>query len=241
MATPSLPRRASFVRAPRVQLPRGRRHDRRDLRPQEHRPGRRRRHERERGPPAPPRPRLRRAQGLDGGRRARLTGQLLGRPTWRDKHSEYLLPGFLSCAVCQGSGRTVTLKYGCRPRRYPVRFYGCAEHENRGPAVCANDVRLRHEVLDQAVLAALAELLDERLVDAAVDRAVERLRAGQSRHLGRRGEVERELSLLEYRLRRGYDTLLDGDGALPGLRERLRRGRGRQGGARRLSWRRWRA
>jgi hypothetical protein len=91
-------------------------------------------------------------------------------------------------------------------------------------------VRLRHEVLDQTVLGALAELLDDRLVDAAVDPAVERLRAGQARHLDRRGAAEYELALLEHRLRRGYDTLLDidGDGALPGLRARLREDEARQ-------------
>jgi hypothetical protein len=94
-----------------------------------------------------------------------------------------------------------------------VRFYGCAEHENRGPAVCANDVRLRHEVLDQAVLGVMGKLLDEQLVAVGADRAVERLRAGQARHLDRRGDAERELALVEQRLRRRYDTLL----VLPGV------------------------
>ena len=50
------------------------------------------------------------------------TGRLLGRPTWRDGHSEYLLPGFLTCSICGGNVRTVTMKYGRLPMRYPVRF-----------------------------------------------------------------------------------------------------------------------
>jgi hypothetical protein len=128
------------------------------------------------------------------------TGQLKGRPTWRDGHSDYLLPGLAECAVCGGSIRTLTLKYGRRPRRYPVRFYACAEHQNRGPAVCGNDTRLRQETLDHAVLEALSGLLDEQMIDAAVERAVARLRAGQAGAVDRRGQLERELALVEHRI-----------------------------------------
>ncbi|HUP35639.1 MAG TPA: recombinase family protein [Candidatus Limnocylindria bacterium] len=148
-------------------------------------------------------------------------GRLLGRPTWRDGHSDYLLPGFLSCSICGGQVRTVTLKYGRSPKRYPVRFYGCAQHENRGQAVCANDVRLRHEILDHAILKAIGELLDERIVDAAVDRAIEQLRAGEASYLDRRTEIERELSLLRHRIDRAMNTYLDGSGAMEDVKRRL--------------------
>lgn len=160
------------------------------------------------------------AQG-DSIPRSPATGRLKGRPTWRDGHSDYLLPGLATCATCGGSIRTLTLKYGRHPRRYPVRFYVCAEQQNRGSAVCANDVRVRHEALDQAVLAALSGLLDEQMVDAAVDRAVEALRAGQAGALDRRRQIERELALVEHRLQRGLDTYLDGEGVMAEVRARL--------------------
>src|SRR5258705_99960 len=41
-----------------------------------------------------------------------LKGKLLGRPSWRDGHSDYLLPGFASCVVCGGPIRTVHEKHG---------------------------------------------------------------------------------------------------------------------------------
>jgi site-specific DNA recombinase len=170
----------------------------------------------------------RRQERRDSFPRDLTTGQLKGRPTWRDGHSDYLLPGLASCALCGGSIRTLTLKYGRRPRRYPVRFYACAEQQNRGPAVCGNDVRLRQEILDHAVLDALSDLLDERMVDAAVDRAVERLREGQAGELDRRGQHERELALVEHRIQRGLDTYLDGEGSMPEVRARLGADRARK-------------
>jgi site-specific DNA recombinase len=153
--------------------------------------------------------------------RSPLSGKLMGRPTWRDGYSDYLLTGFAACALCGGSIRTLTLKYGRRPRRYPVRFYVCAESQNRGAAVCRNEVRVRQDLLDHAVIQALGELLDERLVDAAVDRALERLRAGEARALDQRTQVERELGLIEHRIQRGLDAYLNGDGPMEELRARL--------------------
>jgi site-specific DNA recombinase len=153
--------------------------------------------------------------------RSPLSGKLLGRPTWRDGHSDYLLTGFAACALCGGSIRTLTLKYGRRPRRYPVRFYVCAESQNRGAAVCRNEVRVRQDLLDHAVIQALGELLDERLVDAAVDRALERLRAGEARMVDQRTQIERELSLIEHRIQRGLDAYLNGEGPMEELRVRL--------------------
>ncbi len=50
--------------------------------------------------------------------------------------------------------------------------------------------------LDQAVLQALDALLDERLVEAAVARALTELRAKQETQLERRATIERELALL---------------------------------------------
>ena len=141
-------------------------------------------------------------------------GQLLSRPTWRDGHSEYLLPGFVQCNQCGGAIRIFHEKHGAARRRV-VRKYGCATHDTRGAAACANHVKLRQEILNRAVLDAIRELLDEQMIVAAVDRALERLRAGQEQQLDRRTQITRELSLLEHRKQRAWDAYLNGVGAMP--------------------------
>jgi site-specific DNA recombinase len=150
------------------------------------------------------------------------SGQLLGRPSWRDGHSEYLLPGFLTCSLCGGNVRTITSRAGDgRPRKLR-RHYGCAEAENRGPAVCRNDVRLYQEVLDHAILTAIGALLDERIIAAAVNRAIAELQGADRQALDRRPAIERELALVQHRLNRGLDSYLNGAGPLEeSLRLRL--------------------
>jgi DNA invertase Pin-like site-specific DNA recombinase len=135
-------------------------------------------------------------------------GRLLSRPTWRDGHSEYLLPGFVQCALCGGAIRTFHEKHGAARRRI-VRKYGCATRDVRGAATCANHVKLQQEILDRAILDALHELLDESMIVAAVDRALVALRAGHAGQLDRRTQITRELSLLEHRKRRLWDRYLN--------------------------------
>ena len=76
-------------------------------------------------------------------------------------------------------------------------FYGCAYNHKRGAAVCSNDVQIRQDVLDLALLDAISRALDERIVEAAIDEALERLRSGREQQLDRRTQIERELSLIE--------------------------------------------
>ena len=141
------------------------------------------------------------------------SGQLLGRPSWRDGHSEYLLPGFAECALCGGSIRTVHEKHGRPGQRVIARKYGCSTNQNRGDAACANRTRLRQEILDQALLNAVGKLLDVGLLEDAVDRAVEHLQAGHVLDSTRRAQVERELAQVQQR----FDRLLDalGEGNVP--------------------------
>ncbi len=61
-------------------------------------------------------------------------------------------------------------------------------------------MQIRQEILDRALLDAIREVLDERLIDAAVARALERLRASQASHLDRRRELERAFSVVEARI-----------------------------------------
>jgi hypothetical protein len=61
-------------------------------------------------------------------------------------------------------------------------------------------VVLRTELVDRVLLEAIHEVLDGRIMEAAVEKALTRLRAGQEQHLDHRTQIERELSLIETRL-----------------------------------------
>jgi hypothetical protein len=72
---------------------------------------------------------------------------------------------------------TITRLHGTAPRRAPVHFYDCTIHHRRGSAVCSNGFVLRQSVVEEAILGAIAELLDPPILGAAVDKALERRRA----------------------------------------------------------------
>lgn len=65
------------------------------------------------------------------------------------------------------------------------------------------------------MLRAINEVLDERIVETAVEKALERLRGGQERHLDRRTAIERELSLIEGRERHLAEAIARGDAVDP--------------------------
>jgi hypothetical protein len=87
-----------------------------------------------------------------------------------------------------------------RPPRAIPNPDGCVYHHKRGSTVCANSVQIRQEILDRALLEAISAALDEQLVEAAVERALELRRTRQGRQAESRGELERELSLVEARM-----------------------------------------
>ena len=159
--------------------------------------------------------------------RSPTTGRLLGRPSWHDGHSNYLWTGFGRC-VCGGSIRVTHRRHGTQPNRVIVRSYLCATRDNRGEAKCANDVLVRVEALDRALVAALAEVLDDRLLEAAVGRALARLQAGQQHVLDHRAQVERDLVQVQHRIDRSLDAFLDGQGAMPELRAKIEADRQRK-------------
>ncbi len=64
--------------------------------------------------------------------------------------------------------------------------------------------------MDRALLGSIAEVLDVRILDRAVDKALTRLRTGLEKHLDRRTQVERELSLLVTKMDRLMDALAEG-------------------------------
>ena len=119
-------------------------------------------------------------------------GRLLSRPTGEDRQSSYLLSGICKCFVCGGS--LVVTKRTAK-RRYTRTVYTCAYHHKRGNAICTNNVEVRQDILDSAILHAMNEALDERVLEASVVKALERIRNNQEKFPDQRISLERELSL----------------------------------------------
>jgi hypothetical protein len=89
--------------------------------------------------------------------------------------------------------------------------------EGGGKSVCGNDVVLRQEVLDAALLDAVASVLDARVIRAAVDEAFARLGAGQHIQHERRAQIERELPMIEVRQSRLTEAVARGEGGVDAL------------------------
>jgi site-specific DNA recombinase len=144
--------------------------------------------------------------------RTREGGRLIGRPSLLDGASPYLLTGFTECSLCQGAVGGVTQFHGNGPasNRKRITFYACNLHRKRGPSICANDVVLRQEIVDQVVLEAIRDALDQKIIDASIDKALARLDAGQKPRIDRRFQIEQELSLLEARLARLVQAIASG-------------------------------
>jgi site-specific DNA recombinase len=120
-------------------------------------------------------------------------GQLLTRPSGEKMISKYLLSGLAKCGVCGGSVVAMTRNNG----RHRRKLYGCVSHHKRGTAICSNGLQIEQDRLDQAVLHAIADMLNEDMLQAAVERALTQLRAGQERDVRRKSEIECELSQVE--------------------------------------------
>ena len=137
----------------------------------------------------------------------RPNGQLLSRPSGADLRSQYLLSGLAQCAICGGS-------MVCQLRRQNVgkNVYTCAYYHGRGKAVCTNDLRINQGILDSAVLHALNRILDDRMLEEAVARALQTIRAGQAKFPDERVAIERQLSLIEARLRHLVEAVATGRG-----------------------------
>jgi hypothetical protein len=91
------------------------------------------------------------------------------------------------------------------------RFYGCSYYKNRGSSICKNSFLVEQTVLDQIVLKSLQEALTEEMIKVAVEKALEKHRAGQGAKLDRRTTIERELSLIEAKQEHLVDPIAAGD------------------------------
>jgi site-specific DNA recombinase len=122
-----------------------------------------------------------------------LSDQYKQQGVLRDRQSDYLLSGLARCAHCGGPMEALGKDYA----RRKGRTYGCSYHRKRGAAICKNAVRINQDRIDKALLRAIGEALDERILELAIEKALLQLRAGDSDRLTRRQAIERELSLIE--------------------------------------------
>ena len=125
---------------------------------------------------------------------------------FRDKQSDYLLSGLARCVHCGGPIEALGKDYA----RRKGRTYGCAYHRKRGAAVCQNAVRINQDRIDQVLLRAIGEALDERILELAIEKALLQLRAGDTDRLTRRQNIERELSLIEASEKNLVDAIAKG-------------------------------
>ena len=133
-------------------------------------------------------------------------GRLLSRPTGEDGRSSYLLSSIAKCVTCGGS--IVAIKRTAR--KYSRTVYRCAYHHKRGQTVCTNNVEIRQDPFDSAVLHAMNDALDERVLEASVTAALQRIRNEQEKFPDQRVALERELSLIETRLHHLVETIANG-------------------------------
>jgi site-specific DNA recombinase len=107
-------------------------------------------------------------------------GQLWGRPG-RGHDSKYLLTGNARCACCGANMTMIGGRIGIPGKRKPCFYYGCSYNHNRGESVCSNGQRIRMEVADEAVLAAIQDrVLTPAALEYVVDRAAEIVRKRQA-------------------------------------------------------------
>lgn len=136
-------------------------------------------------------------------------GRLLSRPTGEDRRSSYLLSSIAKCVTCGGS--IVAIKRTAK-RRYTRTVYQCAYHHKRGSTVCTNNVEVRQDILDSAILHAMNQALDERVLEASVTAALERIRNEQNRLPDQHLALDRELSLIQTRLHNLVELIANGNG-----------------------------
>ena len=125
-------------------------------------------------------------------------GKLRARPARVDLDSKYLLSGFLVCAEC---GHTVTAAPRTVKGGAVQSFYRCTINWKRGHTVCGHNSIVSIDPLHEETFAALAGVLDERVVSRAFERALDKFKADHSTVGDRRAVLDREIEAAQGRER----------------------------------------
>ena len=154
-------------------------------------------------------------------------GLMMGKPSRFDLESPYLLSGMGRCGCCGGSLIALTRKHGTRRGKR----YGCAWSHERGGTVCTNRFQISQDVLDRAVLDSVMEILNERVMLAAIDRALEKVRERQADAVQRATMLDAEKVLIEMKTSRLVAGAQRGLGPARARGRSHTTGRGPQGGS----------
>ncbi len=96
-------------------------------------------------------------------------------------------------------------------RRRRVVFYGCSACHRKGKTVCPNSLTVPADVLEDAILTSVVEtVLDPSVVEAAIDRACERI-VGDDEIKGRSATLKAEITRVEDEPERLVEALARGD------------------------------
>jgi hypothetical protein len=89
---------------------------------------------------------------------------------------------------------TVRSRQNGRQRRY---CFVCASYDSQGTTVCGNGLLLPMRAADEAIIAAVARLLDAEIVEGAIRDAVEALRPDEGALKARRAALREELETID--------------------------------------------
>jgi site-specific DNA recombinase len=130
----------------------------------------------------------------------------------------FLLTGFARCSCCNGGLHVRSQQGGSPGRRVRVRVYACTTYHNRGADVCANNLGVRMETVDRAVMEAIGDVLVPDLAEETIVRVRELLEPLLA--TDPRGEVVAEIEALERQIGHLTEAIAMG-GNLPALVVRL--------------------
>lgn len=119
-----------------------------------------------------------------------------------------LLAGLAKCARFGGGLTRRSRTHGAPGHRRLGHLYACTNYYNGHR--CDNGVELQCEILNTAVLKALARALEPRQIEVAVEEAVEQERAERAGSANRRQALERELALIGARSARLTEAVAAG-------------------------------
>ena len=133
-------------------------------------------------------------------------GRLWGRPT-NGVESKYLLTGMAICGNC-GAGMLIRSRSHGRRRQL---FYGCAANYLRGDQVCSNDLEIRMEMADKAILDVVEqELLSPDVVSLALEKLIARVNAPDGDEDARRAQLTKALETVDQELARFKSAIAAG-------------------------------
>jgi hypothetical protein len=144
--------------------------------------------------------------------RTREGGRLLGRASRIDGDSHYLLTGFTACSVCGGAIGDSTQYHGNGPvqGRTRVTFYLCTMRRKRGDCTCTNDVVIRTDAVDAAVIKTVGEVLGSRVIEKSIEKAIARPEGDREQLGDQRERLKGELQQVKARLARLVEALVNG-------------------------------